>query len=125
MHINKLDNIVNKWSNAYHITIKMKSINTEASTNTDFDIANNDEDPRFKAGDRLRISKYKNMFWQGYTPNWSDNFFIIKKSKNAVLSVIEWEYENTRISCENDLWVTNQIKFEITKSQKGKKAISD
>lgn len=65
------------------------------------------------------------MFWQDYTPNWSDRFFIIKKSKNAVLSVIEWEYENTRISCENELWMTNQIKFEITKSQKGKKAISD
>lgn len=44
MYINKLDNIVNKWNNAYHITIKMKSINTEASTNTDFDIANNDEE---------------------------------------------------------------------------------
>ena len=92
MYINKLDNIVNKWNNAYHITIKMKSVNTEASTNTDFDIANNDEDPIFKADDRLRISKYKNMFWQDYTPNWSDHFFIIKKSKNAVLSVIEWEY---------------------------------
>ena len=39
----------------------MKSINTEASTNTDFDIANNDEDPIFKADDRFRISKYKNM----------------------------------------------------------------
>ena len=92
MYINKLDNIVNKWNNAYHITIKMKSINTEASTNTDFDIANNDEDPIFKADDRLRISKYKNMFWQDYTPNWSDNFFIIKKFKNSLLSVIEWEY---------------------------------
>ena len=40
----------------------MKSINVQASTNTDFDIANNDEDPRFKAGDRLRIKKKKNMF---------------------------------------------------------------
>ena len=30
-------------------------------------------------GDNLRISKYKNVFANGYTPNWSEEVFVIKK----------------------------------------------
>ena len=38
----------------------------------------------FKVGDNLRISKYKSIFPKGYTPNWSEEVFIIKKIKNTV-----------------------------------------
>ena len=40
----------------------------------------NDRDPKFKVGDHVRISKYKNIIAKGYTPNWSEEIFVIKKS---------------------------------------------
>ena len=48
----------------------------------------NDKDPKFKVGDRVRISKYKNNFAKGYKPNWSEEVFVIKKVKNT----IPWTY---------------------------------
>lgn len=51
MCIEKLDNIVNKNNNTYHRTIKMKSINLQKSTNTDFNIESNNEDLTFEAND--------------------------------------------------------------------------
>ena len=43
-----------------------------------------DKDPRFKVGDHVRISKYKNIFAKGYTPNWSEEVFVIIEVKNTV-----------------------------------------
>ena len=40
----------------------------------------NDKNPKFKVRDHVRISKYKNIFAKGYTPNWSEEVFVIKKS---------------------------------------------
>ena len=48
----------------------------------------NDKDPKFKVGDHVRISKYKNIFAKGYMPNWSEEIFVIKKVKKTVL----WTY---------------------------------
>ena len=81
LYIDKLDDIVNEYNNTYHTTIKMKSIDVKDNTyiNTDKEI--NNKDPKFKAGDRVRISKYKNIFAKGYTPNWSEEVFVIKKLK--------------------------------------------
>ena len=39
----------------------------------------NDKDPNFKVGDYVRISKYKNIFAKGYTPNVSEEVFVFKK----------------------------------------------
>ena len=44
----------------------------------------NDKNPKFKIGDYVRISKYKNIFAKGYMPNWSEETFFIKKIKNIV-----------------------------------------
>ena len=44
----------------------------------------NDKDPKLKVGDRVRISKYKNIYAKGHTPNWSEESFVIKKVKNTV-----------------------------------------
>ena len=43
---------------------------------------------KFKVGDHVKISKYKNIFAKRYTPNWSEEAFVIKKFKNIVL----WTY---------------------------------
>ena len=39
----------------------------------------NEKDSRFKVGDRVRISKFKNIFAKGHTPNWSTEIFNINK----------------------------------------------
>ena len=49
---------------------------------------NQNLEPKFKVGDHVRISKYKNTFAKGYTPNWSEEAFVIKKFKNTV----PWTY---------------------------------
>ena len=48
----------------------------------------NNKDPKFKVGDYVVISKHKNIFAKGYTPNWFEEVFIIKKVKNTV----PWTY---------------------------------
>ena len=48
----------------------------------------NDKKPKFKVGDHVRISKYKKFFANGYTPNWSEETFVIKKIENTV----PWTY---------------------------------
>ena len=84
MYIDKLDDIVDKYNNKYHRTIKMKPIDVKASTYIDFDIENNHKGPKLKVGDHVRIWKYKNIFAQDHTPNWSEEFFIFKKVRNSI-----------------------------------------
>ena len=57
----------------------MKSNDVKENTCIDFDQQVNDNDPKFKGGDHVRISKYKNIFAKGYTLNWSEEVFVIKK----------------------------------------------
>ena len=88
MYIDKLDDIVNEYNNTYHKTIKMKPIDVKDNTYINIDKEVNDNDPKFKVGDHVRISKYKNIFAKGYTPNWSEEVFVIKEIKNTV----PWPY---------------------------------
>ena len=78
--IDKLDDMVNECNNTYHTTIKVKPINVKDNTYVNAEKKINDKDPKFKVGDRVRISKYKNIFAKGYTPNWSEEIFVIKKN---------------------------------------------
>ena len=87
-YINKLDDIVNEYNNTYHRAIKMKPVDIKDNTYIDFEKEVNNEDPKFKVGDHVRISKSKNIFAKGYTPNWSEEVFIIKRVKNTV----QWTY---------------------------------
>ena len=84
VYIDKLDDIVNKYNNAYHRAIKMKPIDLKSSTYIDSSKEINDEDPKFKIVDIVRISKFKNIFAKSYVPNWSDEIFVIRKVKNTV-----------------------------------------
>ena len=86
--IDKLDDIVNKYNNTYHITIKMNPVDVEPSTYTESSKEVNYQDPKFKIGDIVKISKYKNIFAKDYVPNWSEEVFVIKKVKNTV----PWTY---------------------------------
>ena len=79
MHVDKLDYITNKYNNTYHSTIKIKPSSSKESNN---------KDSKFKIGDIVRISKYKNIFAKDYVPNWSEEIFLITKIKNTAL----WTY---------------------------------
>ena len=71
VYIDKLD-IVGEYNNKYHRTTQMKPIDVKDNTHIHFKKEVNDKDPKFKVGDHVRISKYKNIFAKGYTPNWSE-----------------------------------------------------
>ena len=86
--IDELDDIVNKYNNTYHSAIKNKPVDVEKNTYIDFKNGISDVDHKFKVGDHVRISKYKNIFVKGYMPNWSEEIFVIKNVKNTV----PWTY---------------------------------
>ena len=69
IYIDKSDDTVNKYNNTYHSTIKMKPVNVKSNTYIESCKEINDKNPKFKIGDTVRISKYKNVFAKGYTPN--------------------------------------------------------
>ena len=88
VYIVKLDDVVIEYNNTYHRTIKMKPVDVKDNTYIDFEKEVNDKNPKFKIGDHVRISKYKNIFSKGYIPNWSEEVYIISKIKNT----IPWTY---------------------------------
>ena len=83
-----LDNIVNKYNNFVHRSIKMKPIDVTSESYAKHNEDSNEKDPKFKIGDHVTISKYSNVFAKGYTQNLSEEVFIISKIKNTVL----WTY---------------------------------
>ena len=78
-----LDDVVNKYNNTKHSAIKMKPTDVKNNETVYID-EHNEKDSRFKVGDRVRISRYKNIFTEGYTPNWSKEIFIVDKINDTV-----------------------------------------
>ena len=79
VYIDKSDDIVDKYNNTYHKTIKMKLIDIMSNTYLNFEEESDDQDPKFKVGDHARILNYKNIFAKMYPTNWSEKAFVIKK----------------------------------------------
>ena len=110
--------------NTYRRTIKMKPVDVKNETYIDSSKNVNDKDPKSKVGDHLTISKFKNIFAKGYTPNWSEEVFAIKKVKNTV----PWTYVINDLNGEEiigrfykkELQKTNQQEFRILKVIKKK-----
>ena len=88
VYFDVLHDIVNKYNNTVHRTIKMKPIDVKDNSYVDSKKEGNDKDPKFKVEDHVRISKYKNIFAKGYMSDWSEDVFVIKKVK----STIPWTY---------------------------------
>ena len=117
VYIDKLDDIVDEYNNTYHTTIKMKTIDVKDNTYINTDKKINNKDPIFKVGDRVRISKYKNIFAKGCTPNWSEEVLAIKKVK----STVPWAYVINDLNgeeiigtfYEKELKKTSQEEFRI------------
>ena len=88
-----LDDAVNEYNNTKHSTIKMKPKDAKDDTEKSSAIARNNrvyidehnqKSARYNIGDRVRIFKFKNIFAEGYTPNWSREIFVINKINDAV-----------------------------------------
>ena len=102
----------------------MKPIDVKDNTYINADKKINNKDPKFKLSDRVRISKYKNVFAKGYVPNWSEEVFVVNKIKNTV----PWTYEINDLNgekiigsfYEKELQKTDQEEFRIEKVVKGK-----
>ena len=78
-----LDDVVNKYNNTKHSTIKMKPIDAGDNKRVYID-EHNAKDSKFKVGDRVKISKFKIIFAKRYTPNWSTEIFIVDKINDTV-----------------------------------------
>ena len=78
-----LEDVVNKYSNTKHSTIKSKRIDVKNNKRVYID-EHNEKDSKFKVGDRVRISRNKNIFAKGYAPNWSSEIFIADKINYTV-----------------------------------------
>ena len=115
VYIDKLDDIVDEHNRA----MKIKPVYVKDNTYIDFEKEVNDRDTKFKVGDHVRISRYKNIFAKGYTPNWSEEVFVINKTKNTV----PWTYVINDLNGEEiigtfydkELQKTNQKEFRIEK----------
>ena len=79
-----MNNIVNKYNNTFHRTIKIKPIDVTNDSYVEYNEDFNKKSPKFKVNDHVRISKYKNIFAKGYVPNWSE-VFIVNEIKNTVI----------------------------------------
>ena len=109
IYFDALDDIVNR-------TIKMKPIDVTSDAYVEYNEDSKKKDPKFKAGDHVRIFKHKNVFGKGYAPNWSEKIFIVSKIKNTVL----WTYfisdrndeEIVGTFYEKELQKPNQEKFK-------------
>ena len=79
-----LDDVVNEYNNTKHNTTKMKPKDIKDDNKRVYTDEYNKKDSRFNVGDRVRISKFKNIFAKGYTPNWSREVFVINKINDTV-----------------------------------------
>ena len=124
VYFDVLDNVVKKYNNGVHGTIKMKQTDVTSNSYAEYNEDSNEKDPKFKVGDRVRIWKYKNNFAKGYIQNWSEEVFIISKVKNTV----PWTYVISYLNdepidgtfYEEELQKTNQEKFRTERVIKRK-----
>ena len=95
VHYNVLDDVINKYNNTKHSTIKMKPIDVKNNKRVCTD-EHNEKDSKFKVGDRVRISRYKTIFAKGYAPNWRSETFIVNKINDTV----PYTYNLKDLNCE-------------------------
>ena len=124
VYFDVLNDIVDKCNNTYYRTIGIKAIDVKSNSFSKYNKESNEKDPKFKVGDHVRISKYKNIFAKSYAPNRSEEIFVVKKIKNTV----PWTYLISDLDgeeiigsfYEKKLQKTNQKEFRVEKVIKRK-----
>ena len=108
MYFNALNDIVDEYNNTYHRTIKMKPIDVKNDSFAEYNEESNEKDPKLKARDHVRISKYKNIFEKRYAPNWSEEIFVIKQIKNTA----PWTYVISDLNGEKTVGCFYEKEFQ-------------
>ena len=116
--------LLKKYNNTVHSSIKIKPKDVTDDSFVEYSEETNNKSPEFKVGDNVRISKYKNVFAKGYTPNWSEEVFVVNKVQNTV----PWTYLINDLNGEEikgsfykeELQKTDQKEFRIEKVIKRK-----
>ena len=82
-----MNKLVDQNNNTYHHSIDKKPINDDYFALNE-KIETNHKAPKFKVNDRVRITKYENIFSKGYTENlWREIFTI-----DSILKTNPWTY---------------------------------
>ena len=113
-------------NNTCHTTIKMKPIDVKSNCCAEDNVESNEKDPQFEVSGYVRKSKYKNVFAKWYTPNLSEEFFVIKKIKNTfpwiyVISDLNGE-DIIEFFYEKKLQKINQTEFKVNQKSKLRKS---
>ena len=124
VYSNDLDDNVKRYNNTIHSSMKMKPKDVNDDSFVEYSEETNKKSPKFKVGDNVRISKYKNIFAKGYRPNWSEEVFVVNKVQNTVpwtylINDLKFEEINGSFY-EKELQNTNQKEFGIEKVIKRK-----
>ena len=117
VYFDESNNIVDKYNNTYHNTIKMKPIDVKCNSYAKYSVDPNAKYPKFKIRDHVRISMYKITFAKGFIPNWLEEVFLISKIKNNV----SWTYVIMDLNSEEILEIfmkKNRKKKQIKKNSK-------
>ena len=120
-----LDGIVNEYNKTVHSTIELKPIDVKSDSYGEYSVDSTEKDPKFKVGYHVRISKYKNIFANGYTPNCSEEVLVVKKN---IKNTVPWTYVINDLNgeeiigslYEKDLQKTNQKESRTEKVIKKK-----
>ena len=88
VYFDVLDDIVDEFNNTYHTAIKMKMVDVKSDSYAEYNVNYNEKNLKSKVGDHVKILEYKTIFVKRYTPNWSEEIFVISKIKNTV----PWTY---------------------------------
>ena len=124
VYFDALDDIANKYNNTVHRTIKMKPVDVTSDSYAEYNKDSHVTKPKFKVGDLVRISKYKNIFAKGHTKNCSGEVFVVSKINDTVL----WTYIISDLNgekivgsfYEKELQKTNQNVYRTEKVIKRK-----
>ena len=131
--IDTLDELLSKYNNSYHSTIRMRPVDASKKGNEFVVWENsfkNDEhhkkSSKFKIGETVRISRIKSIFEHGFLPNWSEQIYKIHKINNSSpvtyilkdlqIEIIEGSFYN------EELLKTSQEVFRIEKVLRKKKS---
>ena len=98
---------------------KLQTVDVKSDSYPEYNVDSIDKNPKFKVGDHVRISKYKNIFAKGYGSNSSEEVFIISKIKK----ITPWAYIISNLNGEKivgtfyeiELQKTNQKEFRLEK----------
>ncbi len=90
--IDMLDALLHKYNNSVHSTIGMTPVEASEKENETKVLQNiinksrpiSKSKPKFKVGDRVRISRSKGLFEKGYLPNWSEELYIVAKVQKTI-----------------------------------------